>query len=50
MECGGGGCGAGPLSGPRGNLRDSDPILTSRLDGGDSIHLYNWAATQDFVF
>ena len=49
LGCGGGGCDAGPLSGPRGNLRDSDPIL-SRLDGGDSIHLYNWAATQDFVF
>jgi hypothetical protein len=30
-------------------VRDSDP-MTSRLDGGGSIHLYNWAATQDFVF
>lgn len=50
LECGGGGgCNAGPLSGPRGNLRDSDPLM-SRLDGGHSIHLYNWAATQDFVF
>jgi len=49
LGCGGGGCNAGPLSGPRGNLRDSDPLM-SRLDGGDSIHLYNWAATQDFVF
>jgi len=44
-----GDCTAGPLSGPRGNLRDSDPLI-SRLDGGDSIHLYNWAVTQDFVF
>ncbi|HEY2104658.1 MAG TPA: hypothetical protein VGH29_02665 [Candidatus Binataceae bacterium] len=49
VQCPGGGCGAGPLTGPRGNLRDSDP-MTSRLDGGGSIHLYNWAATQDFVF
>jgi hypothetical protein len=49
LECGGGGCPAGPLTGVRGNLRDSDP-LTSRLDGGSSIHLYNWAVTQDFVF
>jgi hypothetical protein len=49
VQCAGGGCGAGPVSGPRGNLRDSDPV-TSRLDGGDSTHLYNWAATQDFVF
>jgi hypothetical protein len=49
LSCGGGGCGAGPISGPRGNLRDSDP-LTSRLDGGNSIHLYNWAAIQDLVF
>jgi hypothetical protein len=24
--------------------------LMSRLDGGDSIHLYNWAVTQDFTF
>jgi hypothetical protein len=49
IGCGGGGCAAGPLTGPRGNLRDSDP-LTSRLSSGDPIHLYNWAATQDFVF
>ena len=49
LGCGGGGCNAGPLSGPRGNLRDSDPVM-SRLDGGNSIHLYNWAATEDFVF
>jgi hypothetical protein len=49
VQCGGGGCAAGPVTGPRGNLRDSDPV-TSRLDGSDSIHLYNWAATQDFVF
>ncbi len=49
IACGGGGCGAGPLTGPRGNLRDSDP-LTSLLGGPDPIHLYNWAATQDFVF
>jgi hypothetical protein len=50
LGCGGGGCAAGPLSGPRGNLRDSDPV-TSRLGrGADPIHLYNWAVTQDFVF
>jgi hypothetical protein len=49
LGCGGGGCNAGPLTGPRGNLRDSDPLM-SRLDGGNAIHLYNWAATQDFVF
>jgi hypothetical protein len=49
LRCGSGGCPAGPLTGPRGNLRDSDPLM-SRLDGGDSIHLYNWAATQDFTF
>ncbi len=47
LNCGGGGCDAGPLTGPRGNLRDSDPLI-SRLD--DYTHLYNWAATQDFVF
>jgi hypothetical protein len=47
--CGGGGCGAGPITGPRGNLRDSDP-LTSWLGGADPIHLHNWAVTQDFVF
>ena len=47
--CGGGGCGAGPLTGPRGNLRDSDP-LTSLLAGVEPTRLYNWAATQDFVF
>ncbi len=49
LSCGGGGCAAGPISGPRGNLRDSDPMM-SRLDGGNSTHLYNWAAIQDFVF
>ena len=49
LRCPGGGCGAGPITGPRGNLRDSDPV-TSRLEGGNSVHLYNWAATQDFVF
>jgi hypothetical protein len=49
LRCGTGGCPAGPLSGPRGNLRDSDPLM-SRLDRGDSIHLYNWAVTQDFRF
>ncbi len=48
IACSGGGCGAGPVTGPRGNLRDSDP-LTSLL-GDDSDHLYNWAVTQDFVF
>lgn len=49
LACAGGACDAGPVSGPRGNVRDSDPLM-SRLDGGDSIHLYNWAASQDFVF
>ena len=49
LGCGGGGCDAGPSSGPRGNLRDSDPTM-SRLDGGNSIHLYNWAVTQDLAF
>jgi hypothetical protein len=49
IDCGDTGCPAGPLTGPRGNLRDSDPV-TSRLDGGNSAHLYNWAVTQDLVF
>ncbi len=49
LRCGSGGCPAGPVTGPRGNLRDSDPLI-SRLDGGDSIHLYNWAVTQEFTF
>jgi hypothetical protein len=49
IACGSGGCAAGPITGPRGNLRDSDP-LTSLISGAEPIHLYNWAATQDFVF
>jgi hypothetical protein len=49
LACESGGCDGGPITGPRGNLRDSDPLI-SQLDGVQRVHLYNWAATQNFRF